>query len=56
MLERWIQHNDHHHEEYETFAALLEEAGKGESAGYVREMSELSTRSTECLKKALKAL
>ncbi len=56
MLERWITHNDHHLEEYETFADLLEEAGKAESARYVREMSELSNRSTECLRKALKAL
>jgi hypothetical protein len=56
MLERWISHNDHHQEEYETFADLLEEAGKGESARYVREMTELSSRSTACLKKALKAL
>jgi hypothetical protein len=56
MLERWINHNDHHKEEYESFADLLEEAGKAESARYVREMTALSTRSTECLKKALKAL
>ena len=56
MLERWISHNDHHQEEYETFADLLEEAGKAESARYVREMTELSNKSTACLKKALKAL
>ena len=56
MLERWISHNDHHQQEYETFADLLEEAGKTESARYVREMTELSTRSTACLRKALKAL
>ena len=56
MLERWISHNDHHQQEYETFADLLEEAGKAESARYVREMTELSTRSTDCLRKALKAL
>ena len=56
MLERWISHNDHHEQEYETFADLLDEAGKTESAGYVREMKELSTRSTACLRKALKAL
>jgi hypothetical protein len=56
MLERWIHHNDHHQEEYETFADLLNEAGKAESARYVREMTELSAKSTECLKKARKAL
>ncbi len=56
MLERWISHNDHHQEEYETFADLLEEAGKEESAGYVREMTQLSSRGTACLRKALNAL
>ncbi len=56
MLERWITHNDHHQEEYEVFADQLEEAGKVESARYVREMMELNSRSTEYLKKALKAL
>lgn len=56
MLERWITHNDHHQEEYEVFAGQLEEAGKVESARYVREMMELNSRSTACLKKALKAL
>ena len=55
-LESWIHHSDHHNEEYEMFAEQLEEAGKGESAGYVREMIDLTSKSTECLKKALKAL
>jgi hypothetical protein len=55
-LEHWISHNEHHDEDYENFIRELEEAGKKESAGYIREMMELSTRSTECLKKALKAL
>jgi hypothetical protein len=55
-LENWIHHNDHHGEEYELFADQLEEAGKGESAKYIREMIELSSKSNECLKKALNAL
>ncbi len=55
-LEHWISHNEHHDEDYESFIKELEEAGKKESAGYIREMMELSSRSTECLKKALKAL
>lgn len=55
-LESWIHHSDHHNEEYEMFAEQLEEAGKSESAGYVREMIDLTSKSTECLKKALKAL
>lgn len=55
-LEHWITHNDHHHEEYEMFARQLEEAGKTESAKYIKEMMELTSKSTECLKKALKGL
>lgn len=55
-LDHWIHHNDHHNEEYEMFADQLEEAGKSESAGYVREMIDLTVKSAECLKNALKAL
>ena len=55
-LDHWIHHNEHHVEEYEMFADQLEEAGKSESAGYVREMIELTSRSTDCLRNALKAL
>ena len=55
-LEHWITHNEHHYEEYETFADQLEEAGKTDSAKYVREMMTLTTQSTECLKEALKRL
>jgi uncharacterized protein (TIGR02996 family) len=55
-LEHWITHNDHHHEEYLVFADQLEEAGKKESAAHIREMVELSHRSTDCLQKALNAL
>jgi hypothetical protein len=55
-LEHWLKHNDHHQEEYEMFAEQLEEAGKGESAAYVREMMELTIRSNDCLQKALKAI
>ena len=55
-LGHWITHNDHHYEEYGTFADQLEGAGKNESAKYVREMMELTAKGTECLQKALKAL
>ena len=55
-LEHWITHNEHHYEEYETFADQLEESGKADSAKYVREMMALTTKSTECLKEALKRL
>jgi predicted transcriptional regulator len=55
-LEHWITHNDHHQEEYEMFAEQLEEAGKKESAEQVREMISLTSKGTDCLRKALKAL
>ena len=55
-LEHWITHSDHHQEEYASFAEQLEEAGKIESAKCMKEMIELSNRSTDCLRNALKAL
>lgn len=55
-IEHWITHNDHHGEEYTIFAEQLEEAGKPESSKYIREMAELTSRCTDCLRKALKAL
>ena len=55
-LEHWIEHNDHHHEDYEEFATQLDEAGKGESAQHIRDMIALTAQSTDCLKKALAAL
>ncbi|RJR32397.1 MAG: hypothetical protein C4576_30300 [Desulfobacteraceae bacterium] len=55
-LEHWLDHNDHHLEEYRDFADQLENNGKSESAKQIREMAEHALRSTECLKKALKAL
>jgi hypothetical protein len=47
---------DHHEEEYSTFADQLADAGKKESAEYIREMMKLSSKSNECLRRALKAL
>jgi hypothetical protein len=55
-LENWITHNDNHQEEYEMFAEQLEESGKNESSEHVREMVEMTVKSTECLRNALKAL
>ena len=55
-LEHWITHNDHHKEEYETFVTQLEGAGKKEPAAYVREMIAHTAKSSDCLRKALKAL
>ena len=55
-LNHWLSHNESHEEEYEKFAAQLEELGKSESATQVREMIRLSKQSRECLQKALKSL
>ncbi|MFC1863034.1 hypothetical protein ACFL1Z_03680 [Thermodesulfobacteriota bacterium] len=55
-IEHWMHHNEHHSEEYEMFAEQLEEAGKKESASSIREMIELTSKSSECLRKASDAL
>jgi len=55
-IEHWLHHNEHHGEEYEMFAEQLEAAGKGKSAGHIRDMIEIISKSTECLKNALDAL
>ncbi|MEE4352031.1 MAG: hypothetical protein V2J25_04100 [Desulfatiglans sp.] len=55
-IEHWMTHNDHHKEEYEIFADQLEEAGRKESADHIRDMIELTAGSSECLRRALKAL
>ena len=39
-LEHWVDHSDHHREDYEQFAEQLEGSGMIESAGYIREMME----------------
>ena len=55
-IEHWIHHNEHHGEEYEMFAEQLEDAGKSESAGHIREMVKIISKSTDCLKNALDSL
>jgi len=55
-LEHWKTHNDHHHEEYQLFAEQLEDAGKKESAAHIRKMIELSSKISDCLGGALKAI
>ena len=55
-LNHWIAHNESHQEEYEKFAAQLEEAGKAASAVQIRETVALSKKSNECLRQALAAL
>lgn len=55
-LEHWIDHSDHHIEEYIGFADQLEQTGRSESANHVREMIKLNQESSKCLKKALSAL
>ena len=55
-IEHWMHHNEHHIEEYEMFAEQLEEAGKKESAAAIKEMIGLTSKSSECLRKALDTL
>jgi len=55
-LEHWIHHSEEHYEEYLSFAQELEDAGKIESARHLKEMISLTSRSNDCLKKAMKAL
>ncbi len=55
-IEHWITHNDHHQEEYESFARQLEEAGKKDSAKDIRELIGLTARCTDCLRNAMKSL
>jgi hypothetical protein len=55
-LEHWIHHSEDHYQEYVSFAKELEDAGKIESARHLKEMISLTTRSTEYMKKAMKAL
>ena len=55
-LEHWITHNDHHLEEYEMFAEQLEDAGMKQSATHIREMIDLSVKSNDSLRNALKSL
>jgi hypothetical protein len=55
-LEHWITHNEHHQEEYEMFAKQLQEAGEKEIEENIRKMMRLTEKSTNCLRKALKAL
>jgi hypothetical protein len=55
-LEHWITHNDHHQEEYEIFADQLEEANMKESARHVRDLIDLTSKCTDCLREALKSL
>ena len=55
-MEHWIGHNDRHQEEYEIFSQELEEAGKKKSAEHIREMMELTAKTADCLRNALKAL
>ena len=55
-MEHWITHNDHHQEEYTIFVEQLDAAGKKESSEHVKKMIEFTANSTDCLRKALKAL
>jgi len=55
-LTSWIEHNEHHQEEYELFAEQLENEGKKESALHIREMATLTAKSNDALRHALESL
>ena len=55
-IEHWIEHNDEHAREYESFAQELKAAGKTECAHQVLETARLTAQSSESLRRALKAL
>lgn len=56
LITNWVDHNELHQEEYESFAKQLEEAGKKESALHIREMATLTGKSNESLRNALESL
>ena len=43
-IKHWMEHNDHHIEEYDSFAKQLDESGLHTSAQHIREMAELTPR------------
>ncbi len=55
-MEHWLEHNESHIREYETFAGELDAFDKNESARHIREMAALAEQSNDCLRRALKAL
>ena len=55
-MEHWIGHNGQHQEEYALFSQDLEKAGMKNSAGYIREMIDLTAKIGDCLRNAVKAL
>ena len=55
-LEHWIEHNEHHLEDYRRFAEELETNGRKASAESIREMIDLNRQSTDSLRRALERL
>jgi hypothetical protein len=55
-IKHWMEHNESHRKDYETFATQLEEARASRSAAHIREMADLTRRIDDCLQKALQAL
>jgi len=55
-LEHWIHHSEQHYQEYLSFAQELEDAGKIESARHLKDMITLTSRGTECLRRAMSSL
>ena len=55
-IEYWLQHNENHLRDYREFAEQLESAGMYIGASHIRNMAELTSKSSQCLIEALNAL
>jgi hypothetical protein len=55
-IEHWIEHNEDHLQEYESFAQELKNAGKTECAGNVLETAKLTAQASESLRRALRII
>ncbi len=55
-MEHWIEHNDKHIQEYEEFARELDNEGHTQAAAHVRELAELTGKSSQSLRQAVAAL
>lgn len=55
-IEHWIEHNEDHLQEYESFAQELKNAGKTECAENILEAARLTARAGESLRRALKII
>lgn len=53
---QWITHNELHRKEYEEFAERSAKYGTPEFAKHIRDMLNLTVKTTDCLRKSLEHL